>query len=257
MTLWRTWRELRPRFWIALAAVTALILGATLSFRLQGELVTIGLAAEGPGEALKTRLASDYHSFAAALLWAGGGQGSPITVATVILPALVFGLGGLLAEDRGGTVALTLGLPVPRQRWILMHAILAVVLAAGLAVWQSLLVGLVGVGTTDPIGVGPLAVATATSPAAALPAIGASMLATTVTRDLRNAALVALFLFAAVVFLTQRPYLHASLAPWLPEALLSPTAWSDGPPWRALVPTIIVSVGGVSAAVRRARHLEL
>lgn len=242
----RLWREMRLRFWIS-AGLVALLVGAmTLALR-------TGLV---PSGARSVGAASTFADHAALLLWEGGGEGSPITVWTVFLPAAVLALGGVLAEDERGTAALTLTLPVPRWRWLAAHAGLAVAGAAALAVGQAALVAAVALGVPGPAA-GDLALSAAGAVVGALPFVGLTLAAGALLRDVRTTAAVAVIAVVLVGFVTQRPYLQSSLFPWMPEALLDPARWRSGAVWRPLVVTVGSAAVFGGFALRRLEGLEL
>lgn len=246
MILRRLWREMRLRFWISFVAAAVLVAGLTLAYR-------AGLVSPSSptGE-----LAPTFADLAALLLWEGGGDGSPITAWTVFLPAAVLSLGGVLAEDQRGTASVTLTLPVPRWRWLAAHAALAVAGAVVLAVTQSALVALVGLGVPGPAA-GDLALTTAGAVLGALPFVGLTLAAGAVFRDVRTTAAVAAIAVVLIGFVTQRPYLQSTLFPWMPEALLDPARWRSGAVRRPLIVAVSSAAAFGGFALRRLERLEL
>lgn len=232
MTGWKAWLELRRRFWIALG----LLLVATAIWA--SAFGTLPEVADHDPTA--HAVMGDYAAYVRAF-WFGRTGGGFLVYLTVLLS-----LGGVLAEERRGSLALTLSLPVPRSRWILSQAGVVAALVLGLAAVSTLEVVLLGPvvgGRVDPAEAlaGTVLIALRASGA-----IGLTLFFSALTGDVLKAAL----LSVGTAFLFHLPLGGlAALRPWALEP--GQSAW---PP---LAVALALAALGTAAAIVSLRQKDL
>jgi ABC-type transport system involved in multi-copper enzyme maturation permease subunit len=144
--VWKTWFDIRRRFWIALA-VACVAAGATVVAWANLDRIVPHLDLT-PGDLRQlTSAVRDYRSWIAAT-WVDSSSGGLLGYLAIIVA-----LGGILTEKRDGTLEMTLSLPVAPARWIVTHAgvVLALVAVIAGASGLILVIGGAAIGESYPI----------------------------------------------------------------------------------------------------------
>jgi hypothetical protein len=239
MVLWKIWFDLRIRFFICLSFLILSVLVLIICFPLLGTFLT-WLKTEIPPEEYKLiqQYASDYRLFM--------DEGWFREVQFVAAFAVVFALGGIMAEAKLRTAHLSLSFPVSRRRWILYQAGLALLLVMILSCVASLLIILGGFVFGKAY---PLTRATGGTLLLALmtfPWIGATLAITSFTYDKLKTALVVFSLWFVTGLLEKIPAIRL----WLPQHLLDfmePGSF----PWRSILIILTLGIGGLFVAIKR------
>ena len=128
MLLWKSWFDLRLRFYCSLAVLLFLL---AVNVGIYPFLNSLKPEDDYSKETLR-RIVVDYRYYINAQWFQ-----TNATVALYIITVLL-ALGGVAAEKRKGTLPITLSLPLDRWNWILMHAGMTGLLLLGLAVSSAI-----------------------------------------------------------------------------------------------------------------------
>lgn len=237
MLLWKTWFDVRRRFWLSLLVVT---LHAVFSIGFYATLA--GRMDRWDLTAQDARAIAQHTGDLVAFLaesWAGSGL--------VLFLAVFLTMGGVMTEARKGTASLTLSLPVAPGRWVWTQAGLSAALVLALAMVGGVLVA----GGAYLMGAGPragvLLLDALLVSFGALAVVGLTMLATAWCRDVPRAALVSV---GGIFVLSSLP---PSWSLWT----LAQAGHTPGPfPWGALLLGLLLSVGGTLAAAHRFAQID-
>lgn len=224
--------ELRRRFWIALGLLLVATAAWAFGFRSVAEFLddpTAGGTTIG-----------DYAAYVRAF-WFGRTGGGFLVYLTVLLS-----LGGVATEERRGSLALTLSLPVPRSRWILSQAGVVAALVLALAAVSTLEVVLLGPLVGGRVNPQEALAGTGLIAFRAAGAIGLTLFFSALTGDVLKAAL----LSVGTAFLLHQPLGGlAVLRPWALEPGQST--------WPPLAIALTLTVLGTAAAIVILRQKNL
>ncbi|MCI0416160.1 hypothetical protein L0222_25580 [bacterium] len=239
MVLWKTWFDLRTRFFICLGLLILNVLSLIVFFPLFGTFLT-RLKMEIPLEQWKQiqAYASDY------LLYMDAGWFHKDE--TMAAFAVIFALGGIMTEAKTHTVLLSLSLPVLRRRWVLSHAVFAWMYIMILAAVASILIVLAGFVYGKSYPLTRALMQTFLMPLIAFPWIGATLAVTSLTFDKLRAGLIVFGAWFLTGLLEKIPPVRI----WLPGNLMD-LAEPGSFPWQSLIVILVVGIGGIFFAVNK------
>ena len=237
------WWTLRGRAAVALAIVSVQALALASRFG--------GLGAAVPADwelgtqdrvALEALAAVPYREYLRQT-WAGG----DLAVALALI-AVALTVGGVAAERRRDTLDLTLSLPVPRSRWLLVRGAVVTVLLVLLGFASAAVVAIGGHGAGGVPG-GLLIGVPFLAGIGAASGVALALLAGTVIRDAIPAALIALL---ALYLLGGGGDPGTS---WAPGAWLDIRRWAS-PPWVSLATWGVLVAGAAGLAIHRFNRID-
>jgi ABC-type transport system involved in multi-copper enzyme maturation permease subunit len=232
MLLWKSWFDLRLRFYCSLAVILVLLAAITAMYPMLSSVKT----ADPYAQAQIHRISEDYK-FYMNLEWFVGNGRTCLYIVTILLA-----LGGVPAEQKRGALLMTLSLPLPRWLWVLMHAAMTALLILILSFVSPLgvAVGSFFIGKSYPhLFNSVLPVMGTWLPC--FPWIGVSLLVNSFLRSPMKSALI------VIPFILLIPSFVGLMFPafnqWCPWVLGNPDIWRQSIPWRPLVSTLLIGLG--------------
>lgn len=236
MLLWKSWFDLRLRFFCSLAVLLFLL---AVNVGIYPYLNNLKPADEYSRETLR-RLVVDYKYYINTQ-WFRTNASVSLYMITVLLA-----LGGIVAEKKKGTLPVTLSMPLDRWNWIVAHAGMTGLLLLGLTASSGLgtILGSLLIGKSyhlaDAI-VHALGIWLA-----CFPLIGLSLLVNSFLHSGIKSALVMIPIYL------MGPQLIRFMAPgfyrWSPWQLADPELWKNSTNWQALPVALLIGLGATAIA---------
>jgi ABC-type transport system involved in multi-copper enzyme maturation permease subunit len=240
MLLWKSWFDLRQRFFYSLG-ILLLLLATVIAAH---PTISSTRVADPISQAQYQRLSKDYVYYINAL-WFTSNSRTAFYIVTILLA-----LSGVPVEKGRGSVLMTLSLPVRRWLWVVTHAGMAALLILVLA-----FVPLVGIAIGSPL-IGKsyphlldtlLPIIGSWLPC--FPWIGLSLLLNSFLRSAIKSALIIIPFIIVVPSLVQ--VVLPSLSRWCPWTAGSFDLWNHGIPWAQLIVTLMIGIGSAFVAAYR------
>jgi hypothetical protein len=240
MMLWKMWYDLRVRFFICLALVILNILLLIAIYPVAGSFAS-WVKTDIPKEAwghLK-EVISNYPLFM--------DYGWFREVKYISGFAILFSLGGVMAERKTRSVYFTLSLPVLRRQWILYQSgmVLALIAFTCAIATAKLLLGGIAYGSAYPFW--RAIQGTTFLTLIAFPWIGLTFAIASLTQDRMKTGLI---LYCAWFFMGALNAFPA-VRFWLPRHLMDYYLNGNAFPWQAFLVILSVGIGGLWFAIQR------
>ncbi len=220
--LWKAWSDARYKFYLCMLLVTLLMVPDAISTAVES--VKAGATATTPVPERPDAALSFERQMSG---WIHGGAHSIFAVLAVVL-----GVGGTMTRANAHSNLMTLSIPRRRRRWLTGQWIVASGLLLCLCAWEALIMAVTGLVAGLPVPVGQLVLATVLTSASAALWVWPSILSTSYTRDAIRAALVVVVIIISLTTFTTL----TGMIEWKLTNLANVSLWSEGVPWKPLVP---------------------
>jgi ABC-type transport system involved in multi-copper enzyme maturation permease subunit len=240
MLLWKSWFDLRQRFFYSMVVLLLLLTTVIAAY----PTISATKVADPISQAQYQRLSSDYVYYVNSL-WFTSNSRTAFYIVTILLA-----LAGVPVEKGRGSVLMTLSLPVKRWLWTVAHAAMASLLILVLA-----FVPLVGIAIGSPlVGRSYPHLLDSLLPAIGswlpcFPWIGLSLLLNSFLRRAIKSALIIIPFIIVVPSIVQ--VVSPSLSRWCPWTAGSFDLWKHGIPWAHIMVTLLIGIGSTALAAYR------
>jgi ABC-type transport system involved in multi-copper enzyme maturation permease subunit len=244
LMMWKSWFDLRRRFYCSLIALMIVMSVVLASYST--------MIAQKPDNPFRQELLKDvYHGYSHYMdrIYFVGNAYVILLIASIVLA-----LGGILAQKKKKTILVTISFPVKRWQWVVAHAgttaflvlILAVVAALGSVLGSYLM------GESYPLCSAILSVQGLWL--ACFPWIGLSLLLNSYLRNSIGSGLI--LILASWIGLNVLVITVPAAEDWCLRRLSDPGFWMGRIPWESILCALLIGVGSIALAARRFMRQE-
>lgn len=254
MKLWKTWFDLRLRFYLCAVLITLIVVPPMLESALHARWQAEQAEAAAPPQSGEMESSDTEESPEATNpylteieVYVHGHEHIIFAILAVVL-----GVGGTMTQGQARSNLMTLSLPPRRREWLVAQWLTVAGLVTLLCLLTVTLIAVIGLVAGISVPLGALVVAALVNALAAIVWVWPSILSTSLTKDAVRAAL----LVVTVIIVLQTIGWMFPLDAWRFNNIADQRQWIGSVPWKPLIVAIAMSGACALLVIRRFRQTD-